>query len=148
MTITKELITAEEQIKTILEDRISAIYMKDVSGVLNKYAPDGVSFGIFSPLKNLGIEIIRSLFQSWFDTYKAPIHQEMNSLVVNAGEDVAFSYCLTRTIGTSTKGEEFDMWYRVTTGFHKSGNKWLITHEHLSEPIDTATGKGMFELKP
>jgi hypothetical protein len=29
----------------------------------------------------------------------------------------------------------------------KSSGKWLIVHEHVSEPVDLATGKGDFNGK-
>jgi ketosteroid isomerase-like protein len=103
MSNTKEITTTEEQIKTILDERISAIYARDLPGVLNKYAPDIVSFDIGDPLQNNGIEIIRRRLQDWFASYQGPINQEMNNLVVNVGKEVAFSYCLTRTYGTSIK---------------------------------------------
>lgn len=148
MGTTIELIDREEQIKTVLEERISSIHDKNLQGVLDLYAPDVVSFDIGEPLQNNGIETIKTRLENWFASYQSPINQEMSNLVVSAGEEVAFCSCLGRTHGTSIKGEKFDMWYRVTTGFRKFGDKWLITHDHVSEPIDLKTGKGLFDLKP
>ena len=37
---------------------------------------------------------------------------------------------------------------RVTVGYRKTGGKWLVTHEHVSMPIDMKTGKAPTDLKP
>jgi ketosteroid isomerase-like protein len=148
MNTTKTLTAIEEQISELLDERIRAIHAKDLPGVLSLYAADVVSFDIGEPLLSKGIGVIKERLQRWFDTYRGPINQEMNGLEVDGEENVAFSYCLMRTDGTSEKGEQFDMWCRATTGFKKIGDRWLITHEHLSEPIDLKTGKGLFDLAP
>ena len=148
MDTTIELVEKEEQIKTVLEERISAIHDKNLQGALDLYAPGVVSFDIGAPLQNNGIGVIKARLGNWFASYQGPINQEMSNLVVSAGEEVAFCSCLGRTWGTSIKGEKFDMWYRVTAGFRKFDHKWLITHDHVSEPIDMKTGKGLFDLKP
>jgi ketosteroid isomerase-like protein len=41
-----------------------------------------------------------------------------------------------------------DMWYRTTTFYKNIDGKWLITHEHVSDPIDMETGKVIFDLQP
>ena len=34
-----------------------------------------------------------------------------------------------------------DRWVRVTDGYRKVGGKWLIALEHVSVPVDMASGK-------
>ena len=41
-----------------------------------------------------------------------------------------------------------DGWIRVTVGYRKAGSKWLVTHEHVSMPIDMKTGKVPADLEP
>jgi hypothetical protein len=36
----------------------------------------------------------------------------------------------------------------VTAGYRKTGGKWLVTHEHVSMPVDMKTGKSPAGLKP
>jgi len=47
-----------------------------------------------------------------------------------------------------TKGAPLDMTLRATDGYTKKDGKWLIAHEHLSVPVDLATGKGDLSSKP
>ena len=42
----------------------------------------------------------------------------------------------------------FGTWVRVTVCFKKSDGKWLVTHEHVSAPIDVEKGKALLDLKP
>lgn len=138
----------ETQIKALLDQKIKAIYNKDMEGILAMYTDDVVTFDLKDPLQNAGTGTIKNRLREWFISYQSEINQEYQKLEVYAGDSVAFSHCLTRTYGTSIKGEQQDMWYRTTNGFKKIDNKWLITHEHVSEPIDMNTGMAMFDLKP
>jgi ketosteroid isomerase-like protein len=47
-----------------------------------------------------------------------------------------------------TNGKKEDMWVRATLCFRKIEGKWLITHEHDSEPFDMQTFKALLDLKP
>jgi ketosteroid isomerase-like protein len=64
------------------------------------------------------------------------------------GADVAFSYSLIRTSGTMKSGQDIDRWQRWTLGVRKISGKWLITHEHVSLPVDQKSGKAVQDLKP
>jgi hypothetical protein len=41
-----------------------------------------------------------------------------------------------------------NMWIRDTTGLRKVNGKWLDFHDHVSVPVDLATGKAVMDLKP
>lgn len=138
----------EAPVRAVLEEKIKAIHDKNPDAVLALYTDNPVTFDFKDPLQNKGKEAIKARLEEWFASYKGPVNQEMKELEVIAGDDLAFSHCLTRTYGTGTNGEQQDMWYRTTNGFKKVAAKWLITHEHVSDPVDMKTGKAMFDLKP
>jgi ketosteroid isomerase-like protein len=46
------------------------------------------------------------------------------------------------------KGQPIDMVVRVTDGYRKVDGNWLIAHEHVSVPVDFATGKPDLMSKP
>jgi ketosteroid isomerase-like protein len=50
--------------------------------------------------------------------------------------------------GTLKGGEEFDTWVRLTECYRKHNGHWLAIHDHISVPVDLATGKADFTLKP
>jgi ketosteroid isomerase-like protein len=137
-----------QEILAVINGRIKAIYEKDEQGVLTKYAPNVVSFDLAPPLKSVGIDTIKKRLQNWFAIYQDHINQEVAEIEIEGCGDLAHSHCLTRTNGTSTQGEKMDMWYRTTTFYKNIDGKWLITHEHVSDPIDMETGKVIFDLQP
>jgi ketosteroid isomerase-like protein len=65
-----------------------------------------------------------------------------------AGKDVAFLHCIERVSGTLKGGQKSDIWLRATSGLRKIKGKWLITHDHISVPVDFESGKAALELKP
>jgi len=50
--------------------------------------------------------------------------------------------------GTDTKGQPIDITVRVTDGYRKIAGDWVIVHEHVSVPVDLATGKPDLSSKP
>ena len=45
-------------------------------------------------------------------------------------------------------GKPLDLTLRVTDVFKKTNGKWLVIHEHVSWPVDLATGKADMSSKP
>jgi ketosteroid isomerase-like protein len=45
-------------------------------------------------------------------------------------------------------GQKSDFWLRWTACYRKANGKWLITHEHVSVPVDMESGKALLDLKP
>jgi ketosteroid isomerase-like protein len=63
-------------------------------------------------------------------------------LEVAVGGDVAFSHSIQSGTLTGKDGKKFPLTVRVTDGYRKVNGQWLITHEHVSVPVDLATLKG------
>jgi uncharacterized protein (TIGR02246 family) len=147
MASENNLSAAQQEIKDLIDAKIKAVYNRDAEGLLANYPADVVTFDLMSPLQNNTRDAIEKRLESWFAGYESPISQEVANLEVTVSGDIAYSHCLTRTNGTNAKGDNMDMWYRTTYCYRKAGGKWLITHEHNSEPIDMKTGMAMFDLK-
>jgi ketosteroid isomerase-like protein len=65
-----------------------------------------------------------------------------------SSEDVAFSHSLNRIAGTLQNGQKSERWLRWTVGYRKTHGRWLIVHEHVSDPVDVRSGKAMLDLEP
>ncbi|RWY52287.1 YybH family protein [Mucilaginibacter gilvus] len=139
-------LTAETEIRELIDDKIAAIYNRDEHAVLNRYAGNVITFDLGPPLQNNGG--LKERLRKWFSGYNGHINQEVTHVEVEATKEIAYSHCLTRTWGTSVAGEDLDMWYRVTSCYKNVGGKWLIVHEHISEPINMENGKALFDQKP
>ena len=138
----------EAQIRKIVDDRVDAVFAKDLNRLMSDYAPDVVSFDVVNPLTRVGSDEIRRRAGEWFSAYQGPIGYEIRDLVVAAAGDLAFCYYLYRIRGVLTDGGKVDMWVRATVCFRKTRDKWLITHEHGSVPFDPETGRASVDIKP
>ncbi|MEU4680379.1 nuclear transport factor 2 family protein [Micromonospora sp. NPDC023737] len=132
------------QIETVVE-RVTA---KDVEGLKQLYAPDVVSFDIEPPLRHVGTAAKLAAWTRVFEFFDR-LAYEVRDLTLVVGDDVAFGYGYARTSGTLRNGTATDgMWVRITYCFQRIDGDWLITHDHVSVPLDIASGKGVVDLQP
>ena len=61
---------------------------------------------------------------------------------------MAFAHSLNRITGALKNGNRTDFWLRATTGFRKFNGDWLITHDHVSVPLDLEAGTALRNLTP
>jgi hypothetical protein len=55
---------------------------------------------------------------------------------------------LVRAHGTLTNGREVDYFVRVSNTCRRPDHDWLISHEHVSLPVDVASGRAVMDLTP
>ncbi len=127
--------TNEAQIREQLENWARAVRAKDVERVMSHYAPDVLLFDLAPPLRYIGADSCRRNWAEWFASFRGPIGYEIDELRITSGDDTAFSHSLNHISGTRTDGEHTNVWVRATAGFHKSDDRWMITHEHYSVPF-------------
>jgi ketosteroid isomerase-like protein len=53
-----------------------------------------------------------------------------------------------RVTGTLKNWNSADYWVRWTACFRKIDGNWLIAHDHVSVPLDVASGRALLDLKP
>ncbi|MFF8293738.1 YybH family protein [Streptomyces sp. NPDC016309] len=130
----------ESAIRTLLEHRVDASQAKDIDRLMTLYSDDIVYYDAVPPLRFTGHEEVRRNFLRWFDAYDGPITLETHALTVTAGDaDLAFAHMLHLDSGTRTNGMNIGLWVRSSVCLRRSGDRWLITHEHISMPIDPET---------
>jgi uncharacterized protein (TIGR02246 family) len=138
----------ETEIQRLLADGIRSLRDKNIEGVMSLYAQDVVTFDILPPLRYLGADALRKLWEEVFLVYQGPIDYELHDLSITVGDDVAFSYSLNRISGTMNNGLKTDLWLRWTACWRKINGKWLIVHHQNSVPVDLEHGKALLDLKP
>jgi ketosteroid isomerase-like protein len=79
---------------------------------------------------------------------KRPPKFDITDLAITVEGNLGFSHSIQHVSGTGTKGQPIDLTVRVTDGYRKIGGDWLIVLEHVSVPVDLATGKPDFSSKP
>ena len=130
-----------------LDALVSAIRAKDVDAMMKHYAANAVAFDLQPPLQHRGAAAIRKRATEWFASYEGPLGYEMRDLSVVADEEVAFCHSLNGSKGTRAGGAKGEMWWRETNGFRRVNGEWVITHVHISQPFDVATGLARLDLK-
>jgi uncharacterized protein (TIGR02246 family) len=138
----------EAEIQRLLDEGIRSLRDKNIEGVMSLYAPEVVTFDIVPPLRYLGADALRKLWEEVFFVYQGPIDYEIHDLTITVGDDVAFSYSLNRISGTLNTGQKTDLWLRWTACWRSINGKWLIVHHQNSVPVDLQTGRAVLDLKP
>jgi uncharacterized protein (TIGR02246 family) len=139
----------EAQIRQLMENWADALKARDVDKMMANYAPDVLVFGFAPPLELRGADQYRKNWIDFFNALEGRIGYETRDLEIITQGDVAFSHFLNR-INAKMKGSDDGdgHWMRVTVCFRKIGGRWLVTHEHVSCPIDGRTGSAVLDLEP
>lgn len=136
------------EVRALLDSRSEAMRLKDIDRLMALYSPDIVYFDLVPPLRYVGTAALRARFSDWFGRWKSAIGQEIRDVNVLESGGVAAAHMLIWASGTLTDGREVGYWVRTTNGCQRSNGTWLITHEHVSLPVDMASGRAAMDLVP
>jgi ketosteroid isomerase-like protein len=131
--------TDGQQIRSLIERWAAAVTAGDLDGVLADHDPGIVMFDV--PPPDAGVRGIDAYQQTWppfFGWLASGAVFEIESLDVTAGTDVAFAYALLRCGTPADFARQPGRRLRLTIGLRKSGDRWIVAHEHHSFP-DTTT---------
>jgi ketosteroid isomerase-like protein len=140
--------STESEIRALLDSRSEAIRIKDIDRLMSFYSPDIVYFDVVPGLQYTGSAALRPRFLEWFGGFKGSIGQEIGDVNIVASGDIAVAFMLIRAGGTLKNGHEVGYWVRATSCFQRSNHRWLVTHEHVSLPVDLESGSPATDLVP
>jgi len=127
----------EQQVGAVIEGRSRAIEEQDADRLVGCYAPGVVVFDLSPPLQQPAAEVLDpATHQAWFATFEPGMEYDTRDLTVTVGGDVAFAHGPVRLAATPRgSAEGFSMWFRMTLCLGRTGETWLISHEHVSTPF-------------
>ena len=140
--------STQSEIRALLDSRSEAIGTKDIDRLMSFYSPDIVYFDLVPGLRYTGSGALRDRFSEWFDAYEGSIGQEIRELNTLASGDIAVAHMLIRASGTVRNGREVGFWVRATSCCQRSNDGWLITHVHISVPVDPQSWSAAVNLVP
>jgi ketosteroid isomerase-like protein len=108
--------------------------------LMSLYAPDVVYFDVAPPRQFAGAAAGRDLFTRRFDAWDGPVGLEVREMTITVGTEIALAHWFCNVTRPLKNGRRAGSWVRVTTCCRWSGDRVLITHEHVSLPDDVATG--------
>lgn len=136
----------EKQIRQNLQSLFNSVRLRDVREILSHYEEEAVIFDVRDALQ---IDK-KELREQWIECFETSTEFSLEGLdlQVTTDQNCAYAYGLLRSKGIGKEGEEIDLWMRSTHIFRKFEEKWLIVHEHISDPGDFTTGIILQDLKP
>lgn len=137
----------EAQIKALEQHIADGANARDVDAIVRNYAPDVLVFDIVPPREYKGADAFRKDWQGFFDRV-GPIRIENSDLNVTGDGKMAFATYIAHLSGKARDDNPIDVTMRITDVLRKSSGKWLIVHEHVSVPVDLASGKADLSSKP
>jgi uncharacterized protein (TIGR02246 family) len=140
--------STQSEVSALLDRWSEAARTKDIDRLMALYAPDIVYFDVVPPLHYTGSAAVRGNFLRWFDSWQSDIGQEIRDVTIVASGDLAVAHMLIRASGTLKNGREVGYWVRATVCCQRSDQRWEITHEHISLPVDVGSGRAAMDLVP
>jgi ketosteroid isomerase-like protein len=140
--------STESEVRALLNSQSEAIRTKDIDQLMSLYSSGVIYFDAVPPLQYAGSAALRERFVQWFDGYEGSIGMEIRDLNILTSGDIAVAYWFSRASGTLKIGREVGSWVRATSCCQRSNDRWLITHEHISLPVDFESGSAVADLVP
>lgn len=125
-----------------------ALEARDLDGIMALYSPDVDAYDVVPPLQFNGSDAYRKDYATFLAQFKGPVRVSIPHVHVEQSGSVAYAFGLERLRGTMTNGTKVDVWVRFTDGWKRQKDQWLVEHEHVSVPVDMATGKARLDLTP
>lgn len=148
LTRSESMESIHSEVRALLDRWSEACRTKDIERLMSLYAPDITYFDVVPPLQYSGSDAVRRNFLRWFDAWESEIGVEIRDRTILASGDVAAASMLHRTSGTLKNGQQVGYWVRATLCCQRSNQGWLITHEHISLPVDPRSWSAVTDLVP
>lgn len=140
----------QADIKALEQRYVTAVKAKDIKAIMACYVPDEslMVFDVMPPRQYVGAKAYQKDWEELFAAYPGPVELEMSDLSVMTEGNLGYGHNIQHWTGTDKEGKKTLFILRVTNGYRKLNGKWLISHEHVSVPVDLATGKAELTSKP
>jgi ketosteroid isomerase-like protein len=138
------------EIKALEANVAASASAKDADAIMKNYLPDEtlVVFDVIPPRQYTGADSYKKDWQGFLGSFNGPVTFENSDLQVVADGKLGYAHYIQHVTGTGKDGKPVDMTLRVTDVLRKVKGKWLIVHEHVSVPVDIASGKPDMSSKP
>jgi ketosteroid isomerase-like protein len=135
--------SARSEIMALEKRYVDAFNAKNVDAIMACYAP-GRGLFVFDavpPREYIGWDAYKKDWEALFAAYPGPVSETMSEANVVVAGSVAYGHNVQTGYFTDKNGSRVNATVRVTDVFRKIKGKWLIVQEHVSFPVDIATGK-------
>jgi len=140
----------QADIKALEQRYVTAVKAKDIKAIMACYMPDEslMVFDVVPPRQYVGAKAYQKDWEELFAAYPGPGEIEMSDLSVMTEGTLGYGHNIQHMTLTDKEGKKMTVILRLSNGYRKLKGKWLISHEHVSVPVDLATGKADLTSKP
>jgi ketosteroid isomerase-like protein len=139
----------EADIKAMEGRFIAAFKAKDINAIMACYVPDQslIVFDVSPPRQFTGAQAYKMDWQGYLAAFPGPWDASISDLDVTVGGDIGYGHSIQHASFTDKDGKKAELTVRVTDGYKKINSQWLISHEHVSVPVDLNTLKPDLDSK-
>jgi ketosteroid isomerase-like protein len=143
-------VNEKAQIEALEKRYVDAFNARNVDKLMECYSHDQnfFAFDIVPPRQFEGWDAYQKAFEGIFADYPGPVSMTMSEVHVTTDGRLAFGRNMQSGYLTTPDGKKFPFAIRVTDGYRKIDGKWYIVLEHVSVPVELATGKADLMSKP
>jgi ketosteroid isomerase-like protein len=124
----------EAEIRDMIERWAKAVRSGKLEEIVANHSGDILMFDLPEPPQSKGIDAYKKSWDQFFHWFKDSGVFDLSDLKVTAGDEVAFATSMIPCRGTEDDGSDVELGVRLTVGLQKLNGRWIITHEHHSEP--------------
>ncbi|AWT34625.1 ketosteroid isomerase [Deinococcus arenae] len=127
----------------ILQAYADAVYARDAEALLALYHPQVTVYDMWAHWLYDGQPQWRGMVEGWFASLgDERVQVTFDDIRSHATPEMALVHAFVTYAGLSASGERLRaMNNRLSLTLTRSGDRWLILHEHSSAPADFETGK-------
>lgn len=127
----------------ILQAYADAVYARDAEALLALYHPQVTVYDMWAHWLYDGQPQWRGMVEGWFASLgDERVQVTFDDIRSHAAPEMALVHAFVTYAGLSASGERLRaMNNRLTLTLIRSGDRWLILHEHSSAPADFESGK-------
>jgi ketosteroid isomerase-like protein len=140
----------QAELKAAVQRLADAAKAKDINAIMAYYVPDDslFVFDALPPRQYVGAAAYRKDWEGFLAAYPGPIQVDVTDWAFFTEGNLGYGHGVFRTAGPGKDGKTLDLTLRVTDVYRKIDGKWLTVHEHVSWPVDLATGQADLSSKP
>ncbi len=138
------------QIEALVQKFNDAFNARDLDALMSCYAP-GKGLFVFDavpPREYPSWDAYKRDWEELLSSFPGPVSTKSTELVITVIGTLAYSHGIQPTTLTRKDGSKFEAVARVTDVYRKINGKWLVVQEHVSFPVDLATGQADLLSKP
>lgn len=134
-----------DAIRALVESYRHAFEARNIDGIMAVYAPSDLF--VFDAVPPRDYPSAAAYRQDWLEILKlfpGRVRDRVEQFSVTVQGSIAYGHHVEDVRLTRKDGSVWHVVLRITDVYRREGQRWQIVQEHVSWPVDPATGKADF----